>query len=104
MATDKPRFSLTLDDATFDRLIAYKDQYGFSTKSKAIQALVEAGLDDLRQAGILTEEIKKAPSILQDGDEEMLTQFHRLDPRDQGRVLGYMDHLLEAEKYKEDAV
>ena len=103
MATDKPRFSLTLDSDTFDKLVSYKERHGFSTKSRAIQALVLAGLDDFEKtAEPVTKE--KAPSILQDGDSEMLGLYHKLDNRDQGRVLGYMDHLLESEKYKEDAV
>lgn len=46
MATDKPRFSLTLDEKTMDRVLEYQKQHGLSTKSRAIQALVESGLED----------------------------------------------------------
>ena len=46
MATDKPRFSLTLDEKTMDRVLEYQKQHGLSTKSRAIQALVESGLQD----------------------------------------------------------
>ena len=46
---------------------------------------------------------KKSPP-LQDGDAELLENYHALDPTDRGRVLERIDMLLEADKYKEDAV
>lgn len=67
-----------------------------------VQDIVHAmgySLDDLDP----NPKTKKAPAM-EDGDKEMLDQYHKLDNGDQGRVLGYMDHLLESEKYKEDAV
>ena len=47
MATDKPRFTITLDDDTYAEVIAYKDKHGLATQSKAIRQLVEIGLDSL---------------------------------------------------------
>lgn len=39
---------------------------------------------------------------LEDGDEELLAQYHRLDSYDRGRVAGYIDRMLESEKYQKD--
>ena len=47
MATDKPRFTITLDDDTYAEVLAYKDKHGLATQSKAIRQLVEIGLDSL---------------------------------------------------------
>ena len=43
--TDKPRFSLTLNDDTFSRLEAYQAYHGFATRSRAAQTLIENALD-----------------------------------------------------------
>lgn len=77
-----------------------------ATKSPTVpnmKALAKAMGKTLADFDDPVSEIKKAPPI-EDGDMEMLGLYHKLDNRDQGRVLGYMDHLLESEKYKEDAV
>ena len=102
MATDKPRFSLTLDTETFEKLASYKERHGFSTKSRAIQALVAAGLDEFEQAA-LPPQTEKAPSM-SDEAKELLDRFERLDAVDQGRLIGYADCLAAAEKYQSKKV
>lgn len=47
MATDKPRFTITLDDDTYAEVMAYKEKNKLSTQSKAVQRLVALGLDSL---------------------------------------------------------
>lgn len=47
MATNKPRFSITLDYDTMNSVMEYKEKNNLSTQSKAIQRLVEIGLDTL---------------------------------------------------------
>lgn len=101
MATDKPRFSLTMDDSLLNQVENYQIKHGFSTKSRAIQALVKAGLDDILQAEP-TPEIEKSPS-LEDGDEELLKKYHQLSQYNRGRVSGYIDMLLEEAKSQEDS-
>ena len=38
-------------------------------------------------------------SKIRDEDQELLAAVHQLDARDQGKVLGYAESLLSAEKY-----
>ena len=47
MATDKPRFTITLDDDTYAEVMAYKAKNKLSTQSKAVQRLVALGLESL---------------------------------------------------------
>ena len=58
MATDKPRFTITLDEETLDRVNEYKRDNRISTQSKAISSLVKSALDDLRAEG---GQINRAP-------------------------------------------
>ena len=44
MATNKPRFSLTFDKETLDRVDKFRADHKYSTRSSAIQKLIEAGL------------------------------------------------------------
>lgn len=57
LATDKPRFSITVDEDTLDRVDAYRGENGISTQSKAIVQLVKKGLEELG----LYDDDKKAP-------------------------------------------
>ena len=67
MATDKPRFTITIDNETLDRVSEYKRKQRISTQSKAIVSLVQSALTDLEAEGRLPK-IKTAPSI---SDEAM---------------------------------
>ena len=95
MATDKPRFSITLDEPLLKRIDAYQLEHSFSTKSRAIQSLLEIGLNDMVSSGELK---KESPSISEE-DQELLGIIHTLDAKDQGKVLGYAESLLSSEKY-----
>lgn len=41
MATDKPRFSVTFTNDSFDKIQKYKQDNNISTQSKAVARLVE---------------------------------------------------------------
>ncbi len=44
MATDRPRFSISLDDETLERVERFRFEQQLSTRSKAIERLVWGGL------------------------------------------------------------
>ena len=50
MATDKPRFSISMDEATFKKVLEYKEERGIATQSKAIIKIMEMGLEDLEKS------------------------------------------------------
>lgn len=41
MATDKPRFSISMDEKTFEKVIAYKKEKGMATQNKAVIKIME---------------------------------------------------------------
>ena len=47
MATEKPRFSVTIDEETLDQVDEYKYKNKISTQSKAIVQLVRMGLQEM---------------------------------------------------------
>lgn len=109
MATEKPRFSLTMDELLLERVERYQDNHNISTKSKAIQALVEIGLKDLQQSSaamdtkkspteVSPQDTKKSPS-LENGDEELLNLYHRLDRDDRSAIKYEIRGMLLTEKY-----
>lgn len=49
MATEKPRLSISMDDDTFAKVLAYKKEKGIATQSKAIIQIMEMGLKDLER-------------------------------------------------------
>ena len=57
MATDKPRFSVTFTDESFQKIQEYKDENNLSTQSKAVAQLVEIAINELEKS----DDMKKAP-------------------------------------------
>lgn len=57
MATEKPRFSVTFTDKSFEQIQRFKEDNNISTQSKAVAQLVALALDQMEAAG----EIKTAP-------------------------------------------
>lgn len=58
MATERPRFSVSLDDETFSRVEDYRINGNYSTRSKAVEALIMDGLLKMSPE-ILTQAQKK---------------------------------------------
>ena len=46
MATDKPRFSLTLDPDMLAKVLEFKEKNHLSTQNKAVQQLIALGIQD----------------------------------------------------------
>lgn len=103
MSTDKPRFSITLDESLLKQVECYQKDHRISTKSRAIHALLKIGLNDYKKEFPSPRAAEKSPPILQDGDETLLTQYHKLDEGDRGFIRGEIAVLLTAEKYQQDA-
>lgn len=72
MATDKPRFTITLSDELYDDVTRYKDSRNISTQSKAIQNLVAAAIKALEYEA----EADKGPEP-QTSDETAIVQGYR---------------------------
>lgn len=61
MATDLPRFTITLPDEIYERVTAYKEEQKISTQSKAIQKLIAAGLKAVAEQKGKPEPLKIEP-------------------------------------------
>lgn len=51
MATDLPRFTITLPDDLYALVLQYKAEQNITTQSKAIQKLIEIGIETVAQDG-----------------------------------------------------
>ena len=75
MATDKPRFTITLPDALYEDVTRYKEKEQISTQSKAIQTLVAAAIKAIWEK-------EKGPSrpeaSLQSSEEDAILQSFRV--------------------------
>ena len=47
MATEKPRFSVTFTDESFEKIQKYQKQNNITTQSKAVARLVEIAINDI---------------------------------------------------------
>ena len=78
MATDKPRFTITLPDEVYEEVSEYKEENGYKTQSKAIQQLIKLGLQDVG------EEQEEAVSAK---DKRLLEWFRSLPAEKQKAIL-----------------
>lgn len=53
MATDKPRFSITMDTATLNQVEEFRHKNRIKSQSRAIIQLLEIGLEDLAKDGVV---------------------------------------------------
>lgn len=77
--TEKPRFSLTLDADTLHRVDEFRYREGYSTRAKAIQALLEAGI----------RAIKDQPSTEEDG---IAKRIGALGTTSRGAIMALLDY------------
>lgn len=70
MATDKPRFSLTLDPDMLAKVLEFKEKNHLSTQNKAVQQLIALGIQDTKASSdIVTFTLKP--------DEQALVKDYR---------------------------
>lgn len=70
MATDKPRFSLTLDPDMLAKVLEFKEKNHLSTQNKAVQQLIALGIQDTQAScDIVTFTLKP--------DEQALVEDYR---------------------------
>lgn len=71
MATDKPRFSLTLDPDMLAKVLDYKQKNHLSTQNKAVQQLIALGIQETQEgSGLVSFTLKP--------DEQALVEDYRL--------------------------
>ena len=86
MATDKPRFSVTFTDESFQKIQEYKEENNLSTQSKAVAQLVEIAINELEKS----DDMKKAPLYSSEAMEVAKT-FDKLDGHGRGAVKAILD-------------
>lgn len=93
MATDKPRFSVTFSDESFDKIQKYKKENNISTQSKAVARLVEIAINEIESEG----EIEKSPSIA-----EAVPGEGRISIEDSNRLLIALGLIQEGQDLSDD--
>lgn len=88
MATDKPRFTITVPDEMLDDIIAFQQENHFATRSGAIQQLICLGIDDLTKTSM-----KKSPALSSEA-MRLAKDFDALDEHGQRVVRVVTDEEL----------
>lgn len=88
MATEKPRFSITVPDSMLDDIVDFQNANNFATRSRAIQQLIRLGIDDLTK-----ERTKKSPALSSEA-LRVAKDYDALDQHGQRVVRVVMDEEL----------
>lgn len=81
MATDKPRFSITMDPQMLEKVEDFQYENRMKSQSKAISELIRRGLAELENS----QKTEKAPSEMDEADE-IAKQYRELDSHGKGAV------------------
>lgn len=98
MATEKPRFTITVPNELLNEIVKYQTQRNIATRSGAIQELIELGVTDLMNSGVITK--KEIAETRQ--DRELLDLFHLLNEKGRERLLEDAEMLASSEKYSKN--
>ena len=81
MATDKPRFSVTMSEDMYEKINKYQHENRLSTQTKAISKILEIGLESLQNklAQNTTSDIETALPELSDEAKKIAKDYEGLD-------------------------
>ena len=109
MATDKPRFSITVSDDVYQQINAYQHEHRLSTQTKAVLAFIEKGLEVIQNekkpsTGLISVNPiepanKTAPLCSSEAEEQLITLHRKLNTEGQEKLLDYADDLVASGKY-----
>ena len=101
MATDKPRFTITLSDEMYAHVSAYKAEHRISTQSKAIQNLIAVGIKTVEEKNNSNVNFNR---VYAKTEESLLDSWRKADERakeDVGHALRDFGFSYERKKEKE---
>lgn len=93
--TEKPRFSITLDDELLDKVEDFRHEKRISTRSQAIVKLIEMGLDSLEEEINIHDECFIDPN-----DQLILDGYHAADIPHQEDMIEAAQRAIERGKRK----
>lgn len=105
MATNRPRFSVTFTDDSYEKIKKYQKEHNISTQSKAVARLVEIAISEIED-----ENSKKSPSTTEaaPGEENqeddslrstLLNNFDQLNQEGRERLVETSDDMVVSGKY-----
>lgn len=78
MATDKPRFTITVEPSLLEEVDKFRISEGYKTQSGAIQKLIKSGVESLKKSGFISPDTKNSSSYT-DEEKELVSNYRSLD-------------------------
>ena len=106
MATDKPRFSVTFTENSYEKIRKYQKENNISTQSKAVAHLVELALNEIESENNTIKSFNMDESA--PGEEQLdtdplrtvlLQNFNQLNQEGRERLVETSDDMVSSGKY-----
>ena len=78
MATDRPRFSVSLDNETFERVNRFQIEGSFTTRSKAVEALILSALQKIEKSAHYQSKPEDPLSYLSKDEQTLVGNYRKL--------------------------
>lgn len=100
MPTEKPRFTITMDESLFQKVENFRFEGHYKNQTKAVTALIERGLDALvAEDSDIAKAIKNVSPYSSETEEHLIMLHRTLNPEGQEKLLDYADDLVASGKY-----
>ena len=102
MPTEKPRFTITMDEELFKKIDEFKYEYRYKNQTQTVLALIEKGIEVLAsQNSAVRAAIEKSPNAAEaaPGEDHMIALYRKLNHEGQEKLIDYADDLVASGKY-----
>ena len=100
MPTNKPRFTITMDDSLYDRIENFKFTHRYKNQTQAVLALIEKGLEILEQNESKPLENPKISSLESKNRKKIIKTMDELNEEGQKQLIETADTMVQSGKYK----
>lgn len=101
MATDRPRYTVSVDDAMFEQIENFRFEHRFKTRSQATVELIRLGIEQLIQdKPELFHAVQDEPINLSEVEHQLISDYRAFNAEGQEKIRDYVADLKDNLKYK----
>ena len=101
MATDKPRYTVSVDDEMFEKIENFRFENRYKTRSQATVELIRLGIEQImkKDPNLLPSEVMN-DSVLTSDEQKLIDDYRDFNDEGKEKVRDYVADLSDNPKYK----
>ena len=100
MSTDRPRYTVSVDDEMFEQIENFRFENRYKTRSQATVELIRLGIEQLTQQNSSLLEPSKSESTLSPDEHQLVEDYRSFNDEGKEKIRDYVSDLKGNAKYK----